>query len=399
MADTKSGLHSRRSLILGSAGAVAALVAQSIGRPVAAANGDTIKVGGSHEGTSTTRVFNDTDSSTVLWGQSFSGGNGVRGSSDTSSGGMFTSTSGAGLSSSSNSGSGGHFNSSSGTGLTSNSLLSTGVLGFSGAGAGPTPLAHVGVYGRADSSHSTAVFGKSTDGWGMRAESTNGYGLVAASHARAGVYGISFVTESRNDGAVTGVSSGATGVYGYSGVSSLPNGPVRTAVFGYSDVVDSVGVHGKSTDGTGVIGEGTEFGVLGTTGNGIGVDGRAADDTSAGIGVRGRSQGDTGIGVLGITDDGDVDAVAVKGIGATGVLGSTTSGRAIHGIASTVNGFAGVFEGKVSISRFVDVAEIAGPAAPAADTARLFVRDNGAGKTQLCVRFNTGAVVVLATQA
>jgi hypothetical protein len=40
----------------------------------------------------------------------------------------------------------------------------------------------------------------------------------------------------------------------------------------------------------------------------------------------------------------------------------------------------------------------ADPAAPAADKARLFVRDNGAGKTQLCVRFATGAVVVLATQ-
>jgi hypothetical protein len=38
------------------------------------------------------------------------------------------------------------------------------------------------------------------------------------------------------------------------------------------------------------------------------------------------------------------------------------------------------------------------PGAPAADKARLFVRDNGAGKTQLCVRFSTGAVQVLATQ-
>lgn len=37
-------------------------------------------------------------------------------------------------------------------------------------------------------------------------------------------------------------------------------------------------------------------------------------------------------------------------------------------------------------------------AAGAADTGRLYVRDNGAGKTQLCVRFNTGAVQVIATQ-
>lgn len=36
--------------------------------------------------------------------------------------------------------------------------------------------------------------------------------------------------------------------------------------------------------------------------------------------------------------------------------------------------------------------------AGAANTGRLFVKDNGAGKTQLCVRFNTGAVQVIATE-
>lgn len=38
------------------------------------------------------------------------------------------------------------------------------------------------------------------------------------------------------------------------------------------------------------------------------------------------------------------------------------------------------------------------PAAPAANGYRLYSRDNGAGKTQLCVRFSSGAVQVLATQ-
>ena len=38
------------------------------------------------------------------------------------------------------------------------------------------------------------------------------------------------------------------------------------------------------------------------------------------------------------------------------------------------------------------------PAAGGVNTARLYARDNGAGKTQLCVVFNTGAVQVLATQ-
>lgn len=47
---------------------------------------------------------------------------------------------------------------------------------------------------------------------------------------------------------------------------------------------------------------------------------------------------------------------------------------------------------------FQEMMEMTEPAAPGADKARLFVRDNGAGKTQLCVRFGTGAVQVLATQ-
>lgn len=37
-------------------------------------------------------------------------------------------------------------------------------------------------------------------------------------------------------------------------------------------------------------------------------------------------------------------------------------------------------------------------AAPGANAGRLFLKDNGAGKTQLCVRFNTGAVQVIATE-
>jgi hypothetical protein len=40
----------------------------------------------------------------------------------------------------------------------------------------------------------------------------------------------------------------------------------------------------------------------------------------------------------------------------------------------------------------------ADPAAPAANNGVVYLRDNGAGKTQLCVRFATGAVQVIATQ-
>jgi hypothetical protein len=46
----------------------------------------------------------------------------------------------------------------------------------------------------------------------------------------------------------------------------------------------------------------------------------------------------------------------------------------------------------------VQFTEISDPTAPAANGAILYSRDNGAGKTQLCVRFNTGAIQVIATQ-
>lgn len=45
----------------------------------------------------------------------------------------------------------------------------------------------------------------------------------------------------------------------------------------------------------------------------------------------------------------------------------------------------------------VDYGEISDPPAPDANTARVYARDSG-GKTQLCVRFPTGAVQVLATE-
>lgn len=45
-----------------------------------------------------------------------------------------------------------------------------------------------------------------------------------------------------------------------------------------------------------------------------------------------------------------------------------------------------------------EMIEITAPAAGATNSARLFARDNGSGKTQLAVRFATGAIQVLATE-
>ena len=48
--------------------------------------------------------------------------------------------------------------------------------------------------------------------------------------------------------------------------------------------------------------------------------------------------------------------------------------------------------------RHIEITEQTAPSAPATNGARLFARDNGSGKTQLCVRFATGAIQVLATE-
>lgn len=47
----------------------------------------------------------------------------------------------------------------------------------------------------------------------------------------------------------------------------------------------------------------------------------------------------------------------------------------------------------------LNLAENLGPGAPAANSCNLYARDNGSGKTQLCVMFSNGTPIVLATSA
>jgi len=54
--------------------------------------------------------------------------------------------------------------------------------------------------------------------------------------------------------------------------------------------------------------------------------------------------------------------------------------------------------GNVGMAGAIEFDEMTAPGAGAANTARLYAVDNGAGKTQLAVVFNTGAVQILATQ-
>jgi len=143
-------------------------------------------------------------------------------------------------------------------------------------------------------------------------------------------------------------------------------------------------------------GSGTAHGVFGISGSGIGVSG----SSSSGTGVRGYSDSQSGVaGGSGsggsIPDDTGVYGFA-NGSAGRGVFGEAIGGHGVHGKATT--GWAGYFVGKVYLSKYQEMQEISNPQAPTANKARLFVRDNGSGKTQLCVRFNTGGVQVIKTQ-
>ena len=131
------------------------------------------------------------------------------------------------------------------------------------------------------------------------------------------------------------------------------------------------------------------------------------------VGVSGSSAGERGYGVYAIAYNPTGDTYGVyaeslsthgkgvygRGVGgsaARGVLGEAASGHGVHGIATT--GYAGYFEGKVYTTKFHEMKEMSAPPAPAANRARIFLRDNGSGKTQLCIRYSSGAVQVIDTQ-
>ncbi len=55
--------------------------------------------------------------------------------------------------------------------------------------------------------------------------------------------------------------------------------------------------------------------------------------------------------------------------------------------------------GEIWLEKHIEFrAEIADPGVAAANNAKLYIRDNGGGKTQLCMVFSSGAVQILATE-
>ena len=180
--------------------------------------------------------------------------------------------------------------------------------------------------------------------------------------------------------------------------TTLANNANNNIVFHAQSNGSGIGVFGVSSSGQGVYGDG--FDGYGAQGNSEGA-GKA--------GVIGHAYANN-TGVLGFSDNsGFGSSPRPTGKAKTGVYGYAAQDNASQGVwghspagngvvGSTTTGYAGYFTGKVYSTQFYELSEIGTPAAPAPNRARLFVKDNGAGKTQLCVRFNSGAVQIIATQ-
>lgn len=170
MAIDTTAPRSRRALLLGAAGGLAALAAQALGRPtpVRATHGD-VHLGGTNQTTTMTVIQNiaESGSGLLVTGRGNAGGTGwgIQGSSDR----------GAGLD------------------------------GRSGYGPG--------------------VIGRSSQGTGVAGESFDGYGVHGHSNETYGVYG-----ESPSNYAVVGLSSSSAGVAGFSESSFGVVGSTSTLV-------------------------------------------------------------------------------------------------------------------------------------------------------------------------
>ena len=115
-----------------------------------------------------------------------------------------------------------------------------------------------------------------------------------------------------------------------------------------------------------------------------------------------RAEATNGRAVMGVAGSGGTgvwasspDHVAVRATTTSGftIIAESESGTAIWASGTT----AAFLNGKVEILGYQDFDRIGTPGAPSF-AARLFARENDFGKHELCVRFPTGALQVIATE-
>jgi hypothetical protein len=146
-------------------------------------------------------------------------------------------------------------------------------------------------------------------------------------------------------------------------------------------VQDGAGVVAKATNGDAVR-------AVGSRGAAV----RAFSATGTAVDAYSR----TGIGIVANSEK--EDAVRAYSPDHAAVRAQTDNDIAIRAISSSARSWAGVFEGNVRMTEYVEMqGQVNLPSSPPEGSVRLFVRLS-AGKVELCVEFFGGYIIVLAAQ-
>ena len=231
--------------------------------------------------------------------------------------------------------------------------------GVDAFGAG---LGSIGVFAQ-DPDGVAALSGSSTSGDGVDGFTTTGIGVFGSTDT--GPVAVSGTALGGAGDGVQGFSAGGFGVFGSTTTGTAAvNGTTGGAGDGVAGTATGAGtgVRGTAASGIGVLGttttgpaaiRGTNTGALdGVVGSATSGDAVAGTATS-GNGVHGTSA--TKDGVFGQSTDGQgvrgfsTNANGVLGQGRAGVIGFSSVGEAIYGVALAPAAFAGYFSGKVFV--------------------------------------------------
>lgn len=219
-------------------------------------------------------------------------------------------------------------------------------------------------------------------------------------------------TASGNSGTAVGASSVSTGNGQALGVSSTA-GPSGTAVG-----VSAYGLNGTAVGSSARAPRTDNLAVGNTARAATDADGNVVHATAVGPTARASGAGGytTALGSAAVASGDRSTALGAAAqattVRATAVGQNAQATTALYGVAigadATCTHQDSVALGRGSTTttslqvqiggRHIAMLEVSDPAAAPVDGARLYARDNGAGKTQLCVRFATGATQVIATE-
>ena len=240
-----------------------------------------------------------------------------------------------------------------------------------------------------DGTHSEVVYSHATGAGDPSYAITANDGIVLAGYSVAGVRKILTATAQPRT-PVEPVSNAGNVGGGIAVPTSVAVGNTAAPLASSVAVGDGVVLSGLNTV---AVGRGAR-----ATGNSAVAVGRSSTATANSV-VMGHnaSTGGSGHTVIGhgATTTGGQDSVVIgNGAASGGYARSVVLGRGSAGVLSATS------NDQVKVGdKHIELAELAAdPAAPAVSLGRLYLKDNGSGKTQLCVRFNTGAVVILATE-